>query len=150
MEKINNMDYRTLVNMLSNRISPDTRRQILIRLTDMNDQLLKSNDQISRSNDHNQYNQHNQHSQHSRYNTQPHNQHIYHNPQTHNQYNPSTHHNQYTNHQPHEKINLGNMIDNMCADNAVDELDITLDKIKKLHNKIIASKKYRKQNNVLV
>ena len=39
INQINSMDYWTLVNMLMNQITPDIRRQILKRLTEMNDQL---------------------------------------------------------------------------------------------------------------
>lgn len=38
--QVNNMDYWSLVKLLMNQITPEYRKQILIRLTDMNDQLL--------------------------------------------------------------------------------------------------------------
>lgn len=41
--QINIMDYWSLVNMLMNQISPDIRKQILERLTEMNNQLLMEN-----------------------------------------------------------------------------------------------------------
>ncbi|XWV25319.1 hypothetical protein QJ856_gp0451 [Tupanvirus deep ocean] len=38
--QINSLDYFSLVNMLMNQISPETRKQILDRLTEMNNQLM--------------------------------------------------------------------------------------------------------------
>ncbi|XWV26579.1 hypothetical protein QJ857_gp0488 [Tupanvirus soda lake] len=38
--QISSLDYFSLVNMLMNQISPETRKQILERLTDMNNQLM--------------------------------------------------------------------------------------------------------------
>lgn len=43
INQINNMDYWSLVGMLMNQISPETRKLILEKLTEMNNQLLIGN-----------------------------------------------------------------------------------------------------------
>lgn len=42
LNQINNSDYLTLVHMLGNPITPDVRKQILQKLTEMNDQLIST------------------------------------------------------------------------------------------------------------
>lgn len=41
INQIRSMDYWTLVNMLMGQITPDTRKYILARLTEMNDKLIR-------------------------------------------------------------------------------------------------------------
>ena len=114
--QISKMDYWTLVNMLMNNITPDIRKQILIRLTEMNDQLIASmamQNLVQRSR-----------IESDRTQQMPRN------------YNPSN--------QPEQpEVDLDDISDDI---EEPDELDLELTRIKKLYTKIIADKKKRRKD----
>jgi len=98
--RINSMDYLTLVSMLSTQITPHIRKLILDKLTEMNNQLLNSYQQIP---------------------------------------------NKYNNIKNNDEIDLDDIINNIYPEKS--DLDIKLNKIKKLQDKIIADRRRRKKDN---
>ena len=155
-EYINQLDYLSLVNMLLTQITPILRKQILDRLTEMNNQFLDIN-QISTMNSSkisipfgtSQYNDkitddYDRYFDHSKRTHQPINK------DTDKMYQRAQTERVKINQRTIDEIDLDNIIDDLYdkkdADNeSSNNLDIKLANIKKLHTKIIADKKRRKR-----
>ena len=165
---ISNMDYWTLVNMLMNQITPDIRKQILDRLTEMNNQLLPTNrtqPEISRTSILNSRKKDLNETQHpsldlfnySNQNPLP----LFPIPNipinTNNSYNLNSYQMgtlpqmnttmplkyQLPNPKQTDEIDLDDILDEI-HEKEPDELDIKLANIKKLHSKIVTDKRRRR------
>ncbi|AUV58274.1 hypothetical protein [Bandra megavirus] len=172
--QINNMDYLSLVNMLTLQINPENRKMILERLTEMNNQLLYKNDSntmaeytnvdLSRSSQINSRKkdvQENLHPSMNYYNNKGINPLPLNIPMNSaHQYNieqPNTNY-MNINHKSSAKINNKNYSDEIDLDSIInnfddndnipDALDIKLAKIKKLHTKIITDNKNKRKNKL--
>lgn len=117
--QINSLDYWSLVNMLTYQITPEIRKLVLKRLTEMNDKLILNSD-VQKSDLSKMAINH-----------------------------PNTLlKNNYQNQIPNKKeITVDDIIDNMIDDSPEqDELDKKLAKIKILYDKVISDKRKRRKN----
>ncbi|AQN68152.1 hypothetical protein [Saudi moumouvirus] len=162
-----NMDYLSLVNMLTLQLTPVDRKAILERLIEMNDQLLYKNDinvDMSRNSQLNSRKKDIKENLHPSMDFYNHNKknpiplnipssstsqtsietrNVFYNPNIYNDINNKTHK------KTCDEIDLDSIINNISdfddKENSEESLDDKLQKIKKLHSKIIANNKHKRK-----
>ncbi|AGF85491.1 hypothetical protein QJ854_gp291 [Moumouvirus goulette] len=160
-----NMDYLSLVNMLTSQLTPIDRKAVLERLIEMNDQLLYKNDINLDTSRNNQLSSRKKDIKENLHPSMDFYNHNKQNPiplnipssstsqtsiESRNMFcNPNIYNNQRVHKKTYDEIDLDSIINNMSdfddKENEEESLDNKLQKIKKLHSKIIANNKHKRK-----